>query len=120
MRITIEGLSARHRAAASGSAAALKPVSLTVEPGEQIAVMGRTTNTKEGISKERAHVHFELDLLVNDRFANWYGKKFPGQRNDHGNWNGQNLIAVDPLQILREQQRLGSGSPFSSTLMPRR
>ena len=40
MRITIERLSARHRAAASGSAAALKPVSLTVAPGEQVAVIG--------------------------------------------------------------------------------
>ncbi len=78
-----------------------------IKAGEVIATMGRTTNTKEGISKERAHVHFELDLLVNDRFASWYRKNFPGQRNDHGDWNGQNLIAIDPLPILREQQRLG-------------
>ena len=78
-----------------------------VKAGEVIATMGRTTNTKEGISKERAHVHFELDFLVNDRFASWYKKHFPGQRNDHGDWNGQNLIAIDPLPILREQQRLG-------------
>ena len=34
--------------------------------------MGRTANTHEGISKDRAHVHFELNLLVNDRFADWY------------------------------------------------
>ena len=47
-----------------------------IRAGEVIATMGRTTNTKEGISKERAHVHFELDFLVNDRFANWYGKNF--------------------------------------------
>lgn len=78
-----------------------------VKTGEIIATMGRTTNTKEGISKERAHVHFELDLLVSDRFASWYKKNFPGQRNDHGDWNGQNLIAIDPLPILRDQQRLG-------------
>lgn len=78
-----------------------------LKAGEVIATMGRTTNTKEGISKERAHVHFELDFAVNDRFASWYRKKFPDQRNDHGDWNGQNLIAIDPLPILREQQRLG-------------
>ena len=79
----------------------------SIKAGAVIATMGRTTNTKEGISKERAHIHFELDLFVNDRFASWYKKNFPGQRNDHGNWNGQNLIAIDPLPILRDQQRLG-------------
>ncbi len=40
MRIRIEGLSARHRAAAAGAAAALKPVTLSVAAGEQIAVIG--------------------------------------------------------------------------------
>ena len=39
MRIRIEGLSARHAAAASG-ALALKPVTLAVAPGEQVAVIG--------------------------------------------------------------------------------
>ena len=40
MRISIESLSARHHAAPAGSTAALKPVSLQVAPGEQIAVIG--------------------------------------------------------------------------------
>src|SRR5438874_10201706 len=40
-----------------------------VKAGEAVAVMGRTTNTREGISKDRAHVHFELNLFVNDRFS---------------------------------------------------
>jgi hypothetical protein len=70
--------------------------------------MGRTANTREGISKERAHVHFELDLFVNDRFPAWYKENFPGQRNDHGVWNGQNLLGLDPRAILLEQQRLGA------------
>ena len=71
-----------------------------VKAGETVAVMGRTANTREGISKDRAHVHFELNLLVNDRFASWYKKTFPGQRNDHGEWNGQNLLGIDPRAIL--------------------
>ena len=82
-----------------------------VKAGEVIAIMGRTANTHEGISKDRAHVHFELDLFVNDRFADWYRKTFPGQRNDHGNWNGQNLNGIDPRLILLEQQK--SGGNFS-------
>ena len=78
-----------------------------VKAGETIGIMGRTANTREGISKERAHVHFELNLYVNDRFPAWYKKNFPGQRDDHGQWNGQNLLGLDPRAILSEQHRLG-------------
>jgi murein DD-endopeptidase MepM/ murein hydrolase activator NlpD len=78
---------------------------LAVKAGEQIAIMGRTANTHEGISKDRAHVHFELNLLVNDRFSTWYHQTFPTQRNDHGTWNGQNLLGLDPRLILMGERR---------------
>ena len=78
-----------------------------IKGGQQIAVMGRTTNTREGISKDRAHVHFEIDFFVNDRFTYWYRKTFPGQRNDHGLWNGQNMIGIDPRLALLQSARLG-------------
>ncbi len=78
-----------------------------VKTGEQIAVMGRTTNTREGISRERAHVHFELNFLVNDHFANWYKTAHPGERNDHGDWNGQNLVGIDPRGVLLAQHAQG-------------
>lgn len=84
-----------------------------VRAGETIAVMGRTTNTKEAISRERAHVHFELDLVASDRFPDWYRKTFPSQRNDHGAWNGQNLIGLDPRLLLLAQQK--QGAKFSLT-----
>ncbi len=79
-----------------------------VKAGEVIAIMGHTANTREGISKERAHVHFELNLFVNDRFPEWYKKTFPGERNDHGMWNGQNLNGIDPRLVLLEQQKRGT------------
>jgi len=79
-----------------------------VKAGEEIAIMGHTANTREGISRERAHVHFELDTFVNERFSEWYRKTFPGERNDHGIWNGQNLNGIDPRLILLEQQRMGA------------
>jgi peptidoglycan LD-endopeptidase LytH len=84
-----------------------------VKAGEPVAVMGRTANTREGISKDRAHVHFELNLLVNDRFTSWYKKTFPSQRNDHGEWNGQNLLGIDPRAILLEGCE--PGAKFSLT-----
>lgn len=47
-----------------------------VKAGEQIGVMGRSTNTAQPISKERAHVHFELNLVANDNFPAWYQATF--------------------------------------------
>ena len=83
-----------------------------VKAGEAVAVMGRTANTQQGISKDRAHLHFEFNLLVNDRFAGWYKKTFPDQRNDHGDWNGQNLLGIDPRAVLLRQHEQG-GAKFS-------
>ena len=71
-----------------------------VRAGEVIAIMGRTSNTSERIGKERAHVHFELNVFVNDNFSAWFRKNMPGERNDHGLWNGQNLDGLDPRDIL--------------------
>jgi len=79
-----------------------------VQAGEPIATLGRTSNTREGISKDRAHVHFELNLFVNDRFSTWFKKAFPNQRNDHGEWNGQNLLGLDPRLVLLEEHRQGT------------
>ena len=70
-----------------------------VKSGEIIATMGRTSNA-EAILKERAHVHFELNVLVNDNFSAWFKINSPGERNDHGEWNGQNLNGLDPREIL--------------------
>jgi murein DD-endopeptidase MepM/ murein hydrolase activator NlpD len=83
-------------------------VGQTVKAGETIAIMGRTANTREGISKDRAHVHFELNLFATDRFSAWYKKAATGERNDHGDWNGQNLLGLDPRLILLEGHEQGS------------
>jgi peptidoglycan LD-endopeptidase LytH len=69
-----------------------------VKAGQVIATMGRTSNA-EVITKDRAHVHFELNVLMNDNFAAWF-KKTSTERNDHGEWNGQNLNGLDPREIL--------------------
>lgn len=76
-----------------------------VRAGQTIGVMGRTANTREGISRERAHLHFEVALLLNDQFNAWFRKNHPGERNDHGVWNGQNLAGLDPAQLLVQQRR---------------
>ena len=74
-----------------------------VKAGDTIATMGRTSNA-ETILKERAHLHFELNVLANDNFATWFKKNSPpGERNDHGEWNGQNLIGIDPREVLLQE-----------------
>jgi murein DD-endopeptidase MepM/ murein hydrolase activator NlpD len=73
----------------------------TVHAGEVIATMGRTG---QPIDKERAHLHFEFNLFVNDNFSTWFKKTSPGERNDHGNWNGQNLDGLDPREILEAER----------------
>ena len=75
-------------------------VGKAVRAGDVIATMGRTSNTSERIGKERAHVHYELNVLVNDNFPAWFRKNLPGERNDHGIWNGQNLNGLDPRDVL--------------------
>ena len=71
--------------------------------GQQIGVMGRTSNTKQRISRDRAHLHFELALIVNHEFPAYFKKRYPKGINDHGMWNGQNLAGMDPAEILRAQ-----------------
>ena len=79
-----------------------------VKAGEVIATMGRTSKPRKRIAKERAHVHFELNLFVNDDFAAWFKRASPGQRNDHGDWNGQNLDGLDAREILLAEHNPGA------------
>ena len=82
-----------------------------VKSGEPIGVMGRTANTRERIGKDRAHLHFEVNLLLNDRFGAWLKMTDPRERNDHGDWNGRNLAGLDPRAILLGQR--AEGEKFS-------
>lgn len=108
LRHTIEGVEIYSLYAHLREIRAGLKVGQSVKAGETIATLGRSSNTREGISKERAHVHFELNLLISDRFPGWYKKNFPTQRNDHGMWNGQNLVSLDPRVILLEQRAQGA------------
>ncbi len=64
----------------------------TVEQGDQLGVLG---HTGDGLDRERAHVHVELNLLLNDHFEQWHAVNFRGQVNHHGIYNGINLAGLD-------------------------
>ncbi len=71
--------------------------------GDAIGVMGRTATY--AIPRDRAHLHFEVGLLVNDRFDLWFQEAYKGSRNTHGKWNGMNLLGLDPVELLRQSHR---------------
>lgn len=79
-----------------------------VVAGGRIATLGRTANTRSGISKERAHLHLEMALFLNKRFPQWHAESLPGARNDHGMFNGQNMAGLDPWKLMLEQRRTGT------------
>ena len=112
LRHSIEGLEVfTVYAHLSAFAAGLK-AGQPVKTGQVIGTMGRTSNTGERISLERAHVHFEINLFVSDRFSAWYKREHPKQPDDHGIWNGMNLLGLDPQLVLREQQAQGEKFSF--------
>jgi hypothetical protein len=71
-----------------------------VKKAQVLATLGHSSNTREGISRDRAHLHFEIDLLLNTNFRIWYPKRDP-KAPPFGNFNGQNLIGLDPAAFLR-------------------
>jgi hypothetical protein len=79
----------------------------TVQRGQHIAVMGYTG---VGINRERAHVHLELNLMLNHNFEEWYAAfHHRGDPNYHGIYNGINLTGLDIARLyleLREKPSL--------------
>jgi peptidoglycan LD-endopeptidase LytH len=82
-----------------------------VKAGEVLGVLGRTTNTKTRIAAERAHLHFEIAVVASERYATWHEANLKGLRNDHGNWNGRNLLGLDPRAVFLRQR--ADGDKFS-------
>ncbi|HZP60842.1 MAG TPA: M23 family metallopeptidase [Opitutaceae bacterium] len=72
-----------------------------VAGGQVIARMGHSAGGYP-FPVERAHLHFEIGLMITRDFQAWYDwKKFPDP-NEHGIWNGFNLMGFDPLDFLNK------------------
>lgn len=71
-----------------------------IQVGQEIGVLGRTTNTSDGIAAWRAHLHFEIGVQINSRFSGWYKQWFREAKNFHGPWHGYNLIGLNAAEIL--------------------
>ena len=79
----------------------LKPAQ-PVRRGTAIGLMGRTSAGASPITKDRAHLHFEVGLMLAIGFTRWYAAQPENKQsaNLHGLYNGQNLIGMDPMLIL--------------------
>ncbi len=119
LRHYVEGLEVYTLYAHLASVQSGLSVGSKVTRGQRIGTMGRTTNTKQPITKDRAHLHFEINLVVNDRYSAWHQTRQKGLRNDHGNFNGRNLLGLDPEAVFREQARLGDRFSLVSFLRSR-
>ena len=69
-----------------------------VKAGKRLGKMGRSASYS--IARAQAHLHFEMGLMLSDRFDKWYveSKRFK-QKNFFGNYNGMNLVGFDPLDF---------------------
>jgi peptidoglycan LD-endopeptidase LytH len=90
-----------------------------VERSQVIGIMGRSAGGYT-IPKERAHLHFEIGLRLTDGFQVWYEWRKFGSRNEHGLWNGMNLVGVDPLEFynLFREQRVDNVLQYLQQLVP--
>lgn len=73
-----------------------------VQKGQRIGTMGRSASYT--IPKSRAHLHFEVCLRLTDRFQDWYDWKKFKQKNDHGFFNGMNLVGINPVTFFEQTQ----------------
>jgi peptidoglycan LD-endopeptidase LytH len=72
-----------------------------VARGQTIGVMGHSSGGYS-IPKERAHLHFEIGVMVTQNFQAWYDRRGFGSKNEHGIWNGMNLMGLDPIHLFNE------------------
>jgi peptidoglycan LD-endopeptidase LytH len=85
----------------------LARIAPTVRTGVEVAagqVIGTMGHSSGGymIPKDRAHLHFEIGLVTTQDFQSWYDRRRFGGRNEHGIWNGMNLMGVDPLAFFND------------------
>jgi murein DD-endopeptidase MepM/ murein hydrolase activator NlpD len=67
-----------------------------VEQGSAIGLLGYTG---VGINRRRAHLHFEVGLLLSNYFDAWHSIISPRDSNYHGISNGHNISGVDVARL---------------------
>ncbi|MBI5692678.1 MAG: M23 family metallopeptidase [Verrucomicrobia bacterium] len=74
---------------------------VTVAAGQALGTMGHSSGGYM-IPAARAHLHFEIGVAATRDFQAWYDARRFGSRNDHGMWNGMNLLGIDPVAFYND------------------
>lgn len=72
-----------------------------VARSQALGTMGHSSGATP-IPVLRAHMHFEIGVMITRDFQSWYERRKFGSRNEHGPWNGMNLMGIDPLDFFNE------------------
>ena len=88
-----------------------------VARSQVLGTMGHSSGATP-IPVARAHVHFEIGVMVTRDFPTWYERRKFGSHNDHGLWNGMNLMGVDPLEFYNQwrARRINSVQDYFSKM----
>lgn len=78
-----------------------------VEEGALLGVMGNTSGGYV-IPQRRAHLHFEMGVRLSDDFQRWYNAQKIKDDNEHGVWNGMNLVGFNPLAYFARVRARGT------------
>ena len=91
----------------------------SVRRGQTLGVMGRSAGGYS-IPKQRAHLHFEIGVLLTRGFQRWYDWKDFGSQNGQGIYNGMNLMGVDPLDFFNRhrERRIISVQDYFDQMRP--
>ncbi len=65
--------------------------------------LGRLGYTGRGINRRRAHLHFEINMLLNRNFHQWYDTNYRST-NRHDVFNGINLAGIDVGELYLSMQ----------------
>ena len=71
--------------------------SIGAKPGQKVSAgskLGDLGYTGVGINRRRAHLHLELNVLLNARFNEWHSLHYR-DANHHGAYNGLNMAGID-------------------------
>jgi murein DD-endopeptidase MepM/ murein hydrolase activator NlpD len=72
-----------------------------VDKGTVIAKLGYTG---AGINRERAHLHLEMDIMIQSDFRDWF-KNYFGSNNNHGVYNGMNMNGLNVAELFIKHHR---------------
>jgi murein DD-endopeptidase MepM/ murein hydrolase activator NlpD len=80
-------------------------------PVSRGAPLGRLGYSGRGLGRDRAHIHLEVALMLNEHEVAWHDR-YIGQENLHGRFFGTNLAGVDVADLYRTS-RLDTATTFA-------